>query len=496
MDSRKYIFANGVMTLNPNYSQNFSQNYMSNTVSPLAVISSTEDILLASEIQKAAIGQALQITPSTENSLAYVQSPPYYQQIGEHDPLINQPIDELSKIFEQYNMPIGMLKKLLDLANYELHFIVDDSGSMTNKTDVLVKHTSQQIQRRYGSKAQNKKITRWEEVEDRLHILVDILAYIPTKRITISFLNRDDALHFGHKKYTPKEFRQHAHSRIKKVFNTEPSGSTPIYSALQSSFKRAAKHPTMIYLATDGEPTDCNISALKELIKLRDVPQNCPLTFISCTGDDDKAAWMKDIEGDAPFVSELDDFTSEAQEVKAKQGAVLPFTRGFWLLCHLVAAINPNDLDALDEKTPFTRKTLNELLGRMITEQEYQFYWKYHPEAKQYAHFYPYYNRDDLIAKEVPAAIARDAELIRTQNTSMQSSTALIGQIIPMSSTVTSQETVAYTSNQPVSQQIVYSQPGPQLFAPATTSTVVAPVPSPVNVEHITIASAPARSLL
>ena len=42
-----------------------------------------------------------------------------------------------------------------------------------------------------------------------------------------------------------------------------------------------------------------------------------------------------------------------------------------WLVCHLVAAMNPHDLDALDEAVPLTRKTLQSFLGRTLTAEEY-----------------------------------------------------------------------------------------------------------------------------
>ena len=41
-----------------------------------------------------------------------------------------------------------------------------------------------------------------------------------------------------------------------------------------------------------------------------------------------------------------------------------------WLVCHLVAAMNPRDLDALDEAVPLTRKTLQSFLGRTLTAEE------------------------------------------------------------------------------------------------------------------------------
>lgn len=73
------------------------------------------------------------------------------------------------------------------------------------------------------------------------------------------------------------------------------------------------------------------------------------MTFISCTNEDDQVEWMKDAEEVAPYCSESDDFHDEAAEVLRDQGPALPFSQGFHLVAQLVAAMNPDDLDAMDE---------------------------------------------------------------------------------------------------------------------------------------------------
>ena len=82
----------------------------------------------------------------------------------------------------------------------------------------------------------------------------------------------------------------------------------------------------------------------------RQDPAGNPMTFLSCTGDDQEAEWMKEVEEVAPYCSESDDFADEREEVLNDQGMALPFTKGFYLVCQLVAAMNPDDLDAMDER--------------------------------------------------------------------------------------------------------------------------------------------------
>ena len=85
------------------------------------------------------------------------------------------------------------------------------------------------------------------------------------------------------------------------------------------------------------------------------------------------------IEEFAPFTSEVDDYNDEKEEVIHDQGPAFPYTKGLWLLSTLVSAISPNDLDALDENVPFTKFTLDELLGRVHGEREYHYYWTNNP---------------------------------------------------------------------------------------------------------------------
>ena len=79
---------------------------------------------------------------------------------------------------------------------------------------------------------------------------------------------------------------------------------------------------------------------------------------------------------ECPFCSESDDFRDEGLEVVLKdQGAALPYTKGFHIICTLVAAMNPDDLDAMDESFPFTKNTLDNLLGIKHEEASYRYYF-------------------------------------------------------------------------------------------------------------------------
>ena len=61
----------------------------------------------------------------------------------------------------------------------------------------------------------------------------------------------------------------------------------------------------------------------------------------------------------------------------------LPFSKGFHLICQLVAAMNPDDLDAMDECIPFTKFTLNNLLGYQVNDETYRHYFEGFQDAQR-----------------------------------------------------------------------------------------------------------------
>ena len=97
---------------------------------------------------------------------------------------------------------------------------------------------------------------------------------------------------------------------------------------------------------------------------------------------------MLQIEEIAPYTAEIDDYMSERKEVMSDQGSAFPYTRGLWLLSHLIAALNPDDLDAMDESVPFSKHTLDEMLGRYHTPEEYHYYFQHNPHSSRYREYF------------------------------------------------------------------------------------------------------------
>lgn len=402
MSVKKYIFENGVMKINPAYKAEQANQGKPSTVdsSAIAIVSSTNDIAEATQTQEQATGEPMRLSESTTSSMEIMQDQEFLDKFEAPAPIDGgELLDKLCNVFAKYEVPVGLINKLLALEQYHLNFIIDDSGSMAQSTDSpLSQATKYILERRRGNTS--GQMTRWEEAEDRVHIMIDMLAFIPTNNISICFLNRNDKITLDHRGKDPQQFADDAHKQIVNAFNRGPSGGTPIYAKLSQAFAQPPG-PTMHYLFTDGVPSDKSVRDVQNLVLHRRNPESYPLTFMSCTDQDNETEWMKTIEEEAPYTAELDDFEDEKEEVRHDQGPSFPFSRGFWLLCQLVAAINPDDLDAMDESKPFTKYTLDSLMGRTTTDAEYKYYWDNHPTARQYNSYFQRFATEKTVARVI-----------------------------------------------------------------------------------------------
>jgi hypothetical protein len=374
------------------------------TTQAVTIVCSMEEAVQASTD----CGGQFQLAPATQQAIEIFQSDEFTKQFGQAPggPMIEgcDVLDGLTTIFAQYQIPIGLLDHLRKLSAYRLNFIIDDSGSMKSATDLLFSHAVPYVKQRQnrfiGLNQDPRYMTRYEEAEQRLHIMFDILAYIPTRVITLSCLNVTTPQMLSHEGQTPEKFAAQAHALISQMFSLEPKYQTPTYRALYNAFYNHTGELTSHYLLTDGLPQVSgdpmeNVAKVAQLIKTRPNPYYNALTLISCTTVDSECEWMKQIEEDGPYTSELDDFNSESKEILNDQGPSFPFSYGFWLICHLVASINPDDLDAMDEEVPFTRFVFSRLIGRELSTQEYANYWSTNRHAQKYNQYYNEFMTDN-----------------------------------------------------------------------------------------------------
>lgn len=237
-----------------------------------------------------------------------------------------------------------------------------------------------------------------------MHNIIDVLTFVPTKGIEIRFMNAKNVINLQRSGKTAEQFRSEGHTQLVQAFTTiAVKYKTPTLRVLTQSFESAAMgtDPCMHYLLTDGVPSDAVVDQVADLIVNRRNPEANPLTLISCTNEDAEVNWMKEVEEKAPFCSELDDYHDEKEEVIGDQGPGFPYTKGYWLISQLIAAINPHDLDAIDESIPFTKDTLDNMLGRVHSPQEYQYYFERNPHASIFLDVYARFLNEKTFARNI-----------------------------------------------------------------------------------------------
>lgn len=370
----RFIKIDGVMQLNPAFRKfremqnkvNITDCSAGNSMPVVSNLGQYEEWNAASK--NSGYGE-IPLSESTQTSFTTINKPETYQKVGLSPSAI---INDLGQIFAKHEAPIGLLSKLLAFTEYdELQFIIDDSGSMNEYSDT--KDNCGRFQ------------TRWEEAHSRIKEMLEILAYVPTPKLTICFFNRKNIIELQRKGEPPEVFLQNICYQLDAAFKQYPQGSTPAKECLDNSFRKYQGKKVARYFFCDGEP-DGGESAKKTIacmVKNRHDPKGNPLTFLSCTNKDSEVEWMKQLEEEAPFCAEYDDFEDEAREVRCDQGKNLPFTKGFHLIGQLVGAMNPEDLDAMDESIPFTKRTLDNLLGVQTSIEEYRNYYNGFKEAQQ-----------------------------------------------------------------------------------------------------------------
>mmetsp|Transcript_27581 Transcript_27581/g.92234 ORF Transcript_27581/g.92234 Transcript_27581/m.92234 type:complete len:463 (-) Transcript_27581:528-1916(-) len=370
---KKYIMVNGVMKLNPKWTKPGappnSKPSKGNADDALAFPTNMDDYAAMNSLKEGTAGTSVQMAESTVATLDIMQDAEFRKAIAADEEIV----DELGRIFSRHEIPLGLMNKLLMLSEFSsLDFLIDDSGSMNLETDSV--------------DAQGRVMSRWGEARTRMIDMLEVLAYVPIKKVTVRFMNRRDTASLERTpKQTPEAFAKLARETVEGLFTAPPGGGTPALNLLQSALAAARGTSAAFYLFCDGVPSggQAEIDAIKRLVMDRPNPEQHPITFISCTNDDAAVEWMKDVEEVAPFVSELDDYEDEAREVLRDQGYGFPFTPGFHLICQLCAAMNPHDLDAMDDSVPFTRETLSNLLGINLGDHEYEHYFSRFLEAQK-----------------------------------------------------------------------------------------------------------------
>lgn len=376
--TQKYINDHGIVRNNPAYIPPMVQAFplhMPNESTALAVVSAPNE---EEEI-------VVQATPLYNEAVAEYKEtvePEIYVQAENHD---SGSLDDLNQVLAKYEVPAGMLSKLLDLQHFDaVEIIVDDSGSMNASTDAM------------GPKGE--RLTRWMEAKGRISQMIELMAYVRCPRIlVVTFLNRQDTLDLKrHDKEAPTAYISRVEAILVNAFQSSPAGTTPALEAIKRSMTRYSQGSSVLrYFLGDGVPNggDTSYRAIEQLLLHRPDPEKNPFTFMSCTDQDDQTEWMKECEEKAPYCSEFDDYLDESREILKDQGKAFPYSFGLHLVAQLVAAFNPHDLDAMDESVPFTRQTLDNLLGYQSSPESYKYYFDCFVQAQRQHGSMPQFQR-------------------------------------------------------------------------------------------------------
>lgn len=359
------------------------------------------------------VANTIQTTPAYDDALRDYQSQWHFQALQEYEALeaLNEYEDitrstffhekddhgyneqmkkELGETLERYEVPAGMLSKLMGLQNYAMaEILVDDSTRMNELSDVEIALSTQQQPQQ---PKQMGYLTRWAEAKERIMQMMEFVAYIPTApTFLVCFLNRPDEFELKRQaREAPQDFLERVERVLENTFDNKPQqgdGSPALQRIRESFHKHHRKHTDgvlryfMSHGVPDGGEDECH--KIVHLLMYRAQPDRNPFTFLSCTDQDGDTEWMKGCEETAPYCSEFDDYIDESDEILRDQGKAFPYSYGLHLVGQLVAAFNPNDLDAMDESVPFTRQTLADLLGYQLSAAEYKYYFDSFLEAQQ-----------------------------------------------------------------------------------------------------------------
>jgi hypothetical protein len=150
-------------------------------------------------------------------------------------------VDSIGALFAKYEVPIGMLNKLMELQLFDgMHFMIDDSGSMNSPSDF---------------QGAGREITRWEECQIRMKQMLEILVYIPTPPILITFLNRDKTIQIPRNRNgeTPAQLLRRISLEIDSAFRIYPNGqTTPFLRKASESIQNGKGKRIARYFFGDG----------------------------------------------------------------------------------------------------------------------------------------------------------------------------------------------------------------------------------------------------
>jgi hypothetical protein len=241
-----------------------------------------------------------------------------------------QKLAQLRSLLGQYEIRPDFLQRTLQLDEFEIALILDNSGSMDNVSDAPMP----------SGWPRNLTWTRWEELKHIAKILIPIANVFDRNGVDIYFFdqvinNYTDAKNFDSVAGNPR---------------TSTPLTETLHQVLADKAEMAAGKKLLIFIVTDGVPNGGPYYFKQALLEKR---ENVYVSILACNSDETAIGYLNDIDETVPRVDCVDDYTSEKKEVLAVQGSEFPFSYGDYIIKALLGAVDPA-FDNLDEKNLLT----------------------------------------------------------------------------------------------------------------------------------------------
>lgn len=191
--------------------------------------------------------------------------------------------------------------------------------------------------------------TRWDELCYIVKIIIDIGIKFDSNGIDIYFLNRKS--YFNVKNY----------QSVDRMFSTLPRGYTPLVPVLKHIFKlpstrKGQDKKTLVFIATDGQPTDENglenIEQFKILMNEERNAETTHIMFLLCTDDPSAVHYLSQWDKNMKNVALTDDYQTEKNKISSNRGEDYPFSKGDYICKALLGSID-SFFKNLNEPNPF-----------------------------------------------------------------------------------------------------------------------------------------------
>ena len=167
--------------------------------------------------------------------------------------------------------------KLINLVNYNIIIIADDSGSMNTICDKL------------GN-------TRWSQLRQNIIRLLDISNSANVEGFDIYFLN------------TGLTKNINTTQKVIDIFDRVPQGLTPITEVYKNVINSIEKS-TIVLIFIDGQPN--NIMSFMNILQNRNNPELSPTTIIACTHNTREINWLATLGTSISYLNIMGDYESE-----------------------------------------------------------------------------------------------------------------------------------------------------------------------------------------